>query len=61
MDSRILSPWIIFKGKQQLKAQWKAMKQEGQGGHTALSENGWTDNELGLKWLQECFEPETRL
>jgi hypothetical protein len=30
-------------------------------GHIALSENGWTDNELGLEWLKQCFEPETRL
>ena len=25
-----------------------------------MSSNGWTDNELGLEWLQKCFEPETR-
>jgi DDE superfamily endonuclease len=29
-------------------------------GHIALSDNGWTDNELGIRWLKECFEPETR-
>jgi len=28
--------------------------------HIALSESGWIDNELGLKWIKECFEPETR-
>jgi len=22
--------------------------------------NGWTTNEIGLAWLQDCFEPETR-
>jgi hypothetical protein len=26
----------------------------------ALSEKGWTNNELCLKWLQLCFEPQTR-
>ena len=25
----------------------------------ATSENGWTDNELGLNWLKKCFEPAT--
>src|SRR5450432_3938234 len=29
-------------------------------GHIATSDNGWTDNELGLEWLKQCFEPETR-
>ena len=26
----------------------------------SLSENGWTTNEIGLAWLQNCFESETR-
>lgn len=25
----------------------------------AVSENGWTDNELGLKWLEHVFEKHT--
>jgi septum formation inhibitor MinC len=29
-------------------------------GHVAISDNGWTDNELGLEWLKQCFELETR-
>ena len=24
-----------------------------------MSPNGWTDAELGVEWLRECFEPET--
>lgn len=28
-------------------------------GHIALSDNGWTDNELGVAWLKDCFHPET--
>jgi 4-hydroxybenzoate polyprenyltransferase len=52
---KALSPWIIFKGKMH-KASWmKALKS----GHIALSDNGWTDNELGLAWLKDCFHPET--
>ena len=44
MDGRILKSWIIFKAKQQQKAWHEVLKE----GHIALSENGWTDNELGL-------------
>ena len=56
LTERLLLPWIIFKGKQQQKAWFQALKS----GHIALSENGWTDNELGLEWIQQCFEPNTR-
>ena len=56
-DGAVLKPWVIFKGKQQQKA-WRSFIKEG--GHIALSENGWTNNEIGLDWLKQCFEPETR-
>jgi hypothetical protein len=42
MDGRVLKSWIIFKGKLQQKAWYEILKE----GHIALSENGWTDNEL---------------
>jgi DDE superfamily endonuclease len=29
-------------------------------GSIALSENGWIDNELGVEWLKQCFDLETR-
>ena len=52
---KALSPWVIFKGKMH-KASWmKTLKS----GHIALSDNGWTDNELGVAWLKDCFHPET--
>jgi DDE superfamily endonuclease len=25
-----------------------------------LSSNGWTNNEIGLEWIKQCFEPETQ-
>jgi hypothetical protein len=43
-SGRLLSPWVTFKGKQQNAAWMEIMKE----GHIALSDNGWTDNELGL-------------
>lgn len=55
MNGRVLKPWVIFKAKQQQKAWFEALKE----GHIAVSENGWTDNELGLAWFKTCFEPET--
>ncbi len=55
MNGKVLSPWIIFKGKLQMKAWWDVLKT----GHIALSENGWTDNGLGLAWLQQAFDPES--
>jgi hypothetical protein len=51
-----LQPWVIFKGKKQQRQWWRT----GYQGHIALSENGWTDNELGLRWLTECFHEETK-
>jgi len=57
MDGRVLKPWIIFKGKVQQKAWFEVLKE----GHIAVSENGWTDNELGLAWIRKCFDPETKI
>ena len=57
LDGRKLKPWIIFKGKIQMTAWWEVLKE----GHIALRENGWTDNEIGLKWLKEAFHPETAI
>ena len=59
MTGQVLRPWIIFKGKQQMVSWWE-VTDSGIEGHIATSENGWTDNELGLLWLQQCFNPETK-
>ena len=55
LHGRLLPSWVIFKGKVHQKAWYTNFTD----GHIALSENGWTDNELGLEWLKECFHPET--
>jgi hypothetical protein len=65
LKGKVLSLWIIFKGKIQNRG-WteklRALRKE-QGeewpGHVCVSENGWTDNELGIEWLKRCFEPES--
>ena len=56
LSGRSLKPWVIFKGKQHMKAWWDAFKT----GHISVSENDWTDNEFCFEWLKRCFEPETR-
>jgi hypothetical protein len=63
ISGAVLSPWIIFKGKVQL-LKWthklqELRKDEEFVGHICISDNGWTDNELGVEWLKECFDPET--
>ena len=57
----VLKMWIIFKGKYQQKCWMEALED----GHITASENGWTNNglannEIGISWLERCFEPETR-
>ena len=51
---KALSSWIIFKDKVHKTFWMKALHSN----HIALSDNGWTDNELELAWLKDCFEPE---
>lgn len=48
--------WCIFKGKKYIDDWFNALEP---GNHISLSKNSWTDNKLGLNWLQTCFEPAT--
>lgn len=59
-DSFLLPPYIIFKGKIQQAIWHNTFKKLGESyGRVALSENGWTDNELGLEWLNH-FDQHTK-
>lgn len=53
---RRLPMWCIFKGKRYID-DWYSALEHGKGHQISLSENEWTDNDLGLDWLQTCFEP----
>jgi DDE superfamily endonuclease len=53
-----LTPMIIFKGKN-MNSGWLP-SQTPRDWHFAVSENGWTSNEIGLQWLIKVFEPQTR-
>lgn len=55
VDGKALKPWIVFKGKLQMKSWWDVLRN----GHIALSENGWSDNAISFAWLRGVFHPET--
>src|SRR5450432_3791754 len=53
-----IPPFIIFKGRNHLSA-WYEDSDLPQDWVITLSENGWTTNEIGFKWIQH-FEKYTR-
>jgi hypothetical protein len=59
MTGRVLPPWIIFNAKMMQKA-WRDTLRD-PNARVCLSENGWTDNYLGLKWFEEHFHPYTKI
>jgi hypothetical protein len=52
-----LAPLLIFRGAD-MNTRW-INERSPEGWFFATSKNGWTSNELGLKWLQEVFDPQT--
>ena len=54
-----LPPMIIFAGKLH-QAAWYKDDLLPQDWAIGLSENGWTNNQLGLNWLQRIFDKHTR-
>ena len=48
VGGRVLSPYIIFKAAVHQRAWFNAYPEA----HIAISPNGWTDNKIGLLWLQ---------
>jgi DDE superfamily endonuclease/Tc5 transposase DNA-binding domain len=54
---RKLRPVVIFKGKL-VQTSWFSLKNVPDWLYTT-STNGWTSNEIGMRWLQDVFIPET--
>lgn len=55
LDGRKLPLWMIFKGAKNQDKWHKTMKENGQSGtgyRIATSENGWTNNDLGMEYLK---------
>jgi len=62
-DGRVLPPMFIYKGTKHLLG-WYAdvIKEDLDAGKAtfARSAKGWTDNELGLEWLERNFDQHSR-
>jgi hypothetical protein len=56
-----LNPLVIFKGGS-VQQQWfpRSGLTKFDGWHFTSSDNGWTNNEIGVKWLQDVFIPESK-
>ena len=57
-DGTALTPAVILTGNQ-VGAGWRDELDEDEKAFVAVSEKGWTSEELGLRWLEDVFEPET--
>lgn len=58
-DGRVLRPMIINKGKAHYMG-WYAKLKKHDLATFGVSEKGWSNEELGLRWLKEVFDVETR-
>ena len=59
-DGRVLRPMIINKGKAHYMG-WYAKLKLQDAATFGVSEKGWSNEELGLRWLKEIFDIETRM
>ncbi|KAI1665406.1 Pogo transposable element [Pyrenophora tritici-repentis] len=61
-DGSVLSPSLIFKGANgAVQSSWVDAIQVGEHSvFTTSSPSGWSNNDIGLAWLKEVFERETR-
>ncbi|RYO08465.1 hypothetical protein AA0111_g12884 [Alternaria arborescens] len=61
-DGKVLSPSLIFQGSNgAVQSSWVDAIQEGE--HSVFvtsSPSGWSNNDIGLAWLKQVFERETR-
>jgi transposase len=61
-DGQALPPSLIFKSANNtIQSSWVAsIQQEQHSVFVSLSPSGWTNNDIGLAWLKEVFDRETR-
>jgi DDE superfamily endonuclease len=58
---RAILPVLLYKGiSKDLQDLWCSDIKESDDFFIGTSENGWRNDLYGLRWLQECFEPNTR-
>ena len=58
-DGRALIPGIIFKGKE-LQQQWFLKFRKSANWFYITSPNGWTDDHIGIEWLERVYLPQTQ-
>jgi hypothetical protein len=55
-----IPPWIILKAGSQHATWYQEPALFNKGYAIARSQNGWTTDEIGLRWLKEMFEPHSK-
>jgi hypothetical protein len=55
-----IPPWIILKAGPQHATWYQEPSLFNKGYAIARSQNGWTTDEIGLRWLKEMFEPHSK-
>ncbi|CBQ69687.1 related to transposase [Sporisorium reilianum SRZ2] len=58
---QVLPPLIITKGVRHTVGEHRRMEGVPASWHFTKSSNGWTNNELAVKWLETIFDPSMRL
>lgn len=60
-DGALLNPLFIFAGRVHQTQWYQALQSdEYSNWHIAVSENGWTNNEIGIDWLRTLFDEPTK-
>ena len=58
---KVIPPTLLYKGQSRdLQDTWVDDLEDADDMFFGVTENGWTNDAYGLKWLQEVFEPRTR-
>ncbi len=60
-DGGLLDPLFIFAGRVHQTQWYQALQDDTYSNwHIAVSENGWTNNEIGIDWLRTVFDEPTK-
>ena len=59
-ELKSIPPWIILKAGSQHATWYQEPALFNKGYAIARSQNGWTTDEIGLRWLKEMFEPHSK-
>ena len=62
MSDCVLDPFLIFKSKR-VQTAWLQQLKDTSFSHSwiCMSDNGWTNIDLGLLWLEKTFHPQTSI